>query len=719
MALIQKNTARFEFDSVADVQATAKSGFKDDQIAYIKGILSTNNDGSGNFRYDASSSATDDGATIIEPTGTGNGRFFRVFGETISVKDFGATGDGTTNDSVAILAAIAAVDAAGGGEVFIPSGSYYIGTTSLSLGKQGTSIRGVSAGGRTNERHGSRIRYEGTSAAINLTIDDSGDPGSGLGWMSNLYNLHIDCNKLNGATDGSIGIRAGNADGTGVTSWYGIVENCFVTGAAVAGIKVVGTQIGQFNKVHCEINDGVGWWITYDARNPGNLSNTITSFYDCRATDNVGKGFLIDQGFDMCFFNCTSEANGDLNWHITDTSAATKINFFGGWEEGTGGRTGFKIDGGTVKFDGFIHNSEPDISGVIAGVTDLGGGVIRIADVAHGLVAGDWIEIAGTTNYNGDIEVSNVNDVDTFDVVATYVSSQTGTWETIYGNVVITGGDVAMENPFFSEQANKPTVRVADGATCLVTTTGESIEHFGVESKARLNWGGRNRSTADNNPFDAHAKSITAVADAGGGDITLSVTAHGYLVGDRLTIVDTTSYDSPTETVTNVVDADNFDVTATWVSNQTGRCASSVIKYNGGDIVMPLTASGSGEGYPYGWICASVIGYPGIWYELGQGRIRHKTTSTSAASKSVGSFDSTLLCDATSNTITVILKDLGLIPGKEYFIQKVDSVANTVTVSGFGGADNINGATTYALTAQWDSVTVRDVGTHWAIVSTT
>ena len=123
MALIQKNTARLEFDSVADVQATAKSGFKDDQIAYIKGILSTNNDGSGNFRYDASSSATDDGATIIEPTGVGNGRFLRVFGETVSVKDFGAdtTATAAVNDA-AFTAAIAAVTQYG--TIRVPAGVY-------------------------------------------------------------------------------------------------------------------------------------------------------------------------------------------------------------------------------------------------------------------------------------------------------------------------------------------------------------------------------------------------------------------------------------------------------------------------------------------------------------------------------------------------------------------------------------------------------------------
>lgn len=45
---------------------------------------------------------------------------------TYNVKDFGATGNGTTNDTLAIQAALDAAHAAGGGKVYIPAGSYII-----------------------------------------------------------------------------------------------------------------------------------------------------------------------------------------------------------------------------------------------------------------------------------------------------------------------------------------------------------------------------------------------------------------------------------------------------------------------------------------------------------------------------------------------------------------------------------------------------------------
>lgn len=61
---------------------------------------------------------------------TGTGAVTRTWNakvsEVFSVKDFGAVGDGSTNDTSAIQAAINAAGTAGGGEVFFPPGTYLL-----------------------------------------------------------------------------------------------------------------------------------------------------------------------------------------------------------------------------------------------------------------------------------------------------------------------------------------------------------------------------------------------------------------------------------------------------------------------------------------------------------------------------------------------------------------------------------------------------------------
>src|SRR4051794_31158612 len=59
------------------------------------------------------------GGTAAAPTLKNIARVFNV-------KDYGAVGDGTTNDGVAINLAITALNAAAGGVLYFPHGTYYI-----------------------------------------------------------------------------------------------------------------------------------------------------------------------------------------------------------------------------------------------------------------------------------------------------------------------------------------------------------------------------------------------------------------------------------------------------------------------------------------------------------------------------------------------------------------------------------------------------------------
>jgi hypothetical protein len=170
------------------MRASSKSYFSDDQIAFLKGTSSPSDGGQGFFRFESSSSATDDGADVIEPTGAGNGRFLRVdlndntltakgdlitrnssgndrlpvgtdnyvltadSSQSLGVKwaavpgaassnmlsalDYGVTGDGTTDDTTAIQNLVDNSDVTSGHRtVFFPAGNYRItGTITVSQG---------------------------------------------------------------------------------------------------------------------------------------------------------------------------------------------------------------------------------------------------------------------------------------------------------------------------------------------------------------------------------------------------------------------------------------------------------------------------------------------------------------------------------------------------------------------------------------------------------
>jgi parallel beta-helix repeat protein len=148
--------------------------------------------------------------------------------DVVSVKDFGAVGDGVANDTAAIQAAIDAMVAIGGGTVYFPNGTYGIGTTPVQI-KDNITLTG-------NGRN-SVLKIITTSATSCIRTN------------STLSNASI----TNLAFNGSIYYPAtSNVDPTSLDEQFGIrlgdclnlkISGCFFTEIARSAITLFGGAV--------------------------------------------------------------------------------------------------------------------------------------------------------------------------------------------------------------------------------------------------------------------------------------------------------------------------------------------------------------------------------------------------------------------------------------------------------------------------------------------
>ncbi|MCK5444128.1 MAG: hypothetical protein KAI73_00815, partial [Rhodospirillaceae bacterium] len=105
----------------AAARATVGATLTASERFFIETRTADGDDASGVFYWDATSTATDDDGTILKLADTATGRLLRDFSGAVSVKWFGATGDGVTDDTAAVAAAVATAL-----NVLFPTGTYLV-----------------------------------------------------------------------------------------------------------------------------------------------------------------------------------------------------------------------------------------------------------------------------------------------------------------------------------------------------------------------------------------------------------------------------------------------------------------------------------------------------------------------------------------------------------------------------------------------------------------
>jgi hypothetical protein len=99
--------------------------------------------GEGTFWYNAADTTSADNAGTIIVDASGRRWYRETLSQPMSVNWFGAVGDGTTDDSAAVLAAVAAVVALGGGKVTFSAKRYQLGTTTLAVTTSSVEFQGA------------------------------------------------------------------------------------------------------------------------------------------------------------------------------------------------------------------------------------------------------------------------------------------------------------------------------------------------------------------------------------------------------------------------------------------------------------------------------------------------------------------------------------------------------------------------------------------------
>lgn len=128
------------------------------------GYYESGDGGGATYQWNSASTADDDGGRVIEPDAGGTGRWEMVIKGSISIRQYGAKGDGTTNDASRINAAIEGVLGWGNPEVatrvpvaelYAPAGVYRITSKVLFRGIHGLIFRG--------DGYQTIFRYTGTA----------------------------------------------------------------------------------------------------------------------------------------------------------------------------------------------------------------------------------------------------------------------------------------------------------------------------------------------------------------------------------------------------------------------------------------------------------------------------------------------------------------------------------------------------------------------------
>jgi hypothetical protein len=140
-ALATINAGR-SVNTIALLRAVSKTAV---QHCWVTGYYAQGDGGGGNYWYDSTdSSSSDNGGTII--VASDGGRWKLQLAHPVTVLQFGAKGDGVTDDGAAFQAALNWANSIGGGIVHVPVKVYFFGSSSALVVGHKVQLKGMAEG---------------------------------------------------------------------------------------------------------------------------------------------------------------------------------------------------------------------------------------------------------------------------------------------------------------------------------------------------------------------------------------------------------------------------------------------------------------------------------------------------------------------------------------------------------------------------------------------
>jgi len=379
--------------------------------------------------------------------------------EVFNVKhpDYGAVGDGVTNDTTAIQAALdAASDGSGavgkGGIVFFPVGKYLTGKLTI---PGEVTIQGV---GKTAINAGSVI------ALANATNDSLFDMTGTTCYHVTARDLKLDGRSASQTGGTSHGINAYRATSLNTQAGRFHFENVIIKDFQNSGIYLGGV-IGESSFVNVDIN--------YCTEHGFNVFGADCYFSNCQAHFNQQAGFYIT-GVSNHFATCKAFFNGEntsgLGWQNPWSGWVfrdTYNNFLSACSAQENYRDGFHINGcDSIILAGCMADDNSITAATGAGGETYDGLVIDSStNIIATIVCDDFRRRANGTHQNQRYGVRIDSDSSLCSVVASVVNHDAGNNYSLAGtgtNFVVVNGEVV-------DSFNQVVTTLANDATPSVT----------------------------------------------------------------------------------------------------------------------------------------------------------------------------------------------------------------------------------------------------------